>query len=91
MSVRITLSGCATSQQEVALTLERLRLIDGVSEVTLQSSTSAPGGASASGSPSGQCVGSEPAFAVQVTFQPLPSSATISSTTKLTAQKGAGR
>ena len=34
-----TLTGCATSQAEVALMLERLRLIDGVSEVTLQSST----------------------------------------------------
>ncbi len=31
-----TLSGCATSQSAVALTLDRLRLIDGVSEVTLR-------------------------------------------------------
>ncbi len=41
-----TLSGCATSQTEVALTLDRLRLIDGVSEVTLQSSTKTTGGGS---------------------------------------------
>ncbi len=34
-----TLAGCATSQPAVAAMLERLRLIDGVSEVTLQSST----------------------------------------------------
>ena len=34
-----TLAGCATSQTEVAQMLERLRLIDGVKEVTLQSST----------------------------------------------------
>ena len=34
-----TLGGCATSQSEVALTLQRLRLIDGVSKSTLQSST----------------------------------------------------
>ena len=34
-----TLAGCATSQTAVALTLQRLRLIDGVKEVTLQSST----------------------------------------------------
>ena len=34
-------AGCATSQSMVALTLDRLRLIDGVSEVTLQSSTQA--------------------------------------------------
>ena len=34
-----TLGGCATSQKAVAQTLQRLRLIDGVAEVTLQSST----------------------------------------------------
>jgi hypothetical protein len=85
-----TLSGCATSQQEVALTLERLRLIDGVNEVTLQSSSkSSAGGSSSSGS--GQCTGTGPTFAVQITFDPLPSSATISSTTKLTAANGAVR
>ena len=39
-----TLSGCATSQSAVALTLERLRLIDGVREVTLQSSNCRGGG-----------------------------------------------
>jgi Tfp pilus assembly protein PilN len=84
-----TLNGCATSQSEVALTLERLRLIDGVSEVALQSSTKsgsgAPGGA-------GGCEGSHPAFTVQISFQPLPSSAAIgSATAKLTSQAGAGR
>jgi hypothetical protein len=85
-----TLSGCATSQQEVALTLERLRLVDGVSEVALQSSTKAGEGASA-GASGGKCVGSQPAFTVQITFDPLPSSSTISSTTKLASQNGAGR
>lgn len=85
-----TLSGCATSQQEVALTLQRLHLIDGVSEVTLQSSTKAVGGGAGS-SASGKCAGSNPAFTVQITFDPLPSSSTISSTAKLTAQNGARR
>jgi hypothetical protein len=86
-----TLSGCATSQQEVALTLERLRLIDGVSEVSLQSSTKAASGAAASSSGAGKCQGNQPAFTVQITFDPLPSSSTISSQSKLTAQNGAGR
>jgi hypothetical protein len=63
-----TLSGCATSQSEVALTLDRLRLIDGVSEVTLQSS--AKGGSSSGGS--GGCSGKDPVFTVQVAFDPLP-------------------
>ena len=56
-------SGCATSQPEVALTLERLRLIDGVSEVTLQSSTkAAASGAGASSSSAAVRCTSSPAF-----------------------------
>ena len=85
-----TLSGCATSQQEVALTLQRLRLIDGVSGVALQSSTKSGGGGAAS-SAAGKCESNDPAFTVQITFDPPPSSSTISSTAKLTSQKGAGR
>jgi Tfp pilus assembly protein PilN len=82
-----TLSGCATSQQEVALTLQRLRLIDGVSEVALQNSSKAAAGTGSSGG----CHASDPAYTVKVTFAPLPSSATISSATKLTSHNGAGR
>ena len=69
----VTLSGCATSQAEVARTLNRLRLIDGVSEVTLESSTKAVSGSgSSSGSSAkGQC-SSGPAFTIQLTFEPLP-------------------
>lgn len=73
-----TLSGCATSQAVVALALERLRLIDGVSEVTLQSSTSS-GGGSAGG---GGCPPHGPAFTAQVSFEPLPSEAAVASATK---------
>jgi Tfp pilus assembly protein PilN len=84
-----TLNGCATSQAEVALTLERLRLIDGVSEVTLQSSTrSATQGGS--GGAGGGCRGGAPAFTVQVSFDPLPAvPATSASGTKLTTLTGA--
>jgi Tfp pilus assembly protein PilN len=64
-----TLTGCATSQPAVALMLDRLRLMDGVSNVTLQSSTKSAAG---SGSGGGGCVAGEPAFTVQVTFNPLP-------------------
>jgi hypothetical protein len=79
-----TLSGCATSQSMVALTLDRLRLIDGVSEVTLQSSTKAAksgGGGSGSGSGAG-CPGAT--FAMQITFDPLPSPAATSSSSAAT-------
>jgi Tfp pilus assembly protein PilN len=76
-----TLSGCATSQTEVALTLDHLRLIDGVSEVTLQSSTGAAGtGAPGTGGGAGGCFGKDPAFAMQVDFEPLPSASAVSST-----------
>src|SRR5438128_214067 len=65
-------SGCATSQSEVALTLERLRLIDGVTSVSLQSSTASSTGAS-SGSGAG-CPQNDPAFALTISFDPLPAS-----------------
>jgi Tfp pilus assembly protein PilN len=87
-----TLSGCATSQQQVAVTLTRLRLIDGVGEVTLQSSTKSAATSAAGGSGgTGSCEGGDPAFTIQVTFAALPSSAAIGSATKLTSAKGAGR
>jgi hypothetical protein len=65
-----TLSGCATSQKTVAQTLQRLRLIDGVSEVTLQSSTK--GGSNTAGATGGGCPAGFPVFTATVTFEPLP-------------------
>jgi hypothetical protein len=85
-----TLTGCATSQQEVARTLQHLRLMDGVSEVALQSSTKSGSTAGGSGG-GGGCEGNYPAFTVQISFSPLPSSATITSVTKLTSATGAAR
>jgi len=76
-----TLAGCATSQPVVALTLERLRLIDGVSEVTLQSSTSSSSGAGG-GAVGGSCPAHYPTFTAQVTFDPLPSAAAAASAIK---------
>jgi Tfp pilus assembly protein PilN len=67
-----TLTGCATSQSEVAQTLQRLRLIDGTSEVQLQSS--AKSGGSTSGGTGGGCPSGDPAFSAQVTFTGLPAS-----------------
>ena len=67
-----TLTGCATSQTAVAQTLERLRLIDGVSEVTLQSSTKARQRRRRLRRRR-RLPGSEPVFTVHVTFDPLPS------------------
>jgi len=64
-----TIAGCATTQSEVALAMDRLRLMDGVSEVSLKSSTkagSSPSGPSASGS---SCPDS---FNLEIAFEGLP-------------------
>jgi Tfp pilus assembly protein PilN len=65
-----TLTGCALTQTAVADTIARLRLIDGVSNVTLTSSTKALGSGASTGS--GGCVSNDPAFTLQVTFVGLP-------------------
>jgi hypothetical protein len=63
------LSGCATTQREVAVMLERLRLIDGVTGVSLESSTKT---ASSGGSGTGTCPSGAPAFTAHIEFHPLP-------------------
>jgi len=71
-----TLTGCATSQTVVAQALQRLRLMDGASEVQLQSSTKAEtggaSGASGGSGATGSCSGNDPSFTTQVTFVGLP-------------------
>lgn len=84
----MTLGGCATSQAEVALTLQRLRLMDGVSAVTLQSSTKPTG----AGTSNGNCSANSPAFTVEINFEPLPTpSASGGSGAQLTASTGGGK
>lgn len=89
-----TIAGCASSQAAVARTLNRLRLIDGVSEVALQSSikSAATGGGGASGGGgAGGCEGGDAAFTAQVTFAGLPSVPAVSSTgSKTTVSASAG-
>jgi hypothetical protein len=83
-----TLSGCATTQREVAVMLERLRLIDGVNEVKLQSSTKS---ASASGSGSaGQCPKGAAVFTLSMIFDPLPAAAVKPHATTTVAQSTPG-
>jgi len=74
-----TMTGCATSQKAVAEMLERLRLIDGVSNVTLQSSTKAGGAGAGAG---GGCGANGPSFAVTVSFDALPSAAASAAAAK---------
>jgi Tfp pilus assembly protein PilN len=82
-----TLSGCATSQSEVAQTLNRLRLMNGVSDVTLQSSAKASGSGGSGGN--GGCAGGGPSFSATITFDPLPPVSSTSVPTTRTASNGA--
>jgi Tfp pilus assembly protein PilN len=85
----MTLSGCASSQAEVALTLQRLRLMDGVSAVSLQSSAKGEASGSGAASSTGNCQPQSPVFTVQITFEPLPApSASTGSGSELTAANG---
>jgi hypothetical protein len=87
------ITGCAISQAEVAQTLSRLRLIDGVSEVALQSSTKPVGSVTSGG---GGCPGTDPTFDMTITFNPLPaapsggSTAATATTTTANASNGVG-
>ncbi len=86
-----TLKGCATSQAAVALTLQRLHLMDGVSGVSLQSSTKSGTGGAAGASESA-CGANKPSFNMQITFEPLPSSsASTAAATTTAASTGAGQ
>lgn len=89
-----TIGGCATSQSEVALTLQRLRLIDGVTDVELQSSTkAAPAGGASSGSASssgGACGSGGATFAATITFTGLPSAPPTNPPTGSRSQDAAG-
>lgn len=71
------LTGCATSQSEVANTVQRLRLMDGATEVALQSSAESSGGGGGGGgeghaTSSGPCGAKAATFSATVTFTPLP-------------------
>jgi Tfp pilus assembly protein PilN len=70
----LTITGCATSQSTVALLLNRLRLMDGVSNVELHSSVKTV--STSSGTPNTfsatSCPSHDPLYQVQVTFAPLP-------------------
>lgn len=78
-----TLAGCATTQQEVARMLTRLRLIDGVASVKLQSSVKSL--AVAGSTAATACPPTGPVFTASITFDPLPTPPTTVATTKTVA------
>jgi Tfp pilus assembly protein PilN len=84
-----TLAGCGGSQIAVAQMLVRLRLVSGVSNVTLQSSArSGSSGGGGSGGSGGTCPADDPSFTAQVSFQPLPSPPSSSAETLEASDSG---
>jgi len=66
----IELTGCTKTQDDVAQLMSRLRVINGVTRVTLSDSVKS---ASSQGSPTGGgCGGNTPSFDLVVFFKPLP-------------------
>lgn len=79
------LKGCTGSQDEVAQLMSRLRVINGVSRVTLEDSTKPGAGQSTSTSTSssgGQssCPANGPSFDMVVFFQPLAGTTSVTAT-----------
>jgi hypothetical protein len=69
------LAGCTKTQDDVARLMSRLRVINGVTRVTLGNSQKPGtngGGAAVSTSGGGGCGGNAPTFDLVVFFQPLP-------------------
>jgi Tfp pilus assembly protein PilN len=85
-----TVTGCATNQAAVALTLERLRLMDGVSNVTLQSSTAQPSSSGTGTTSANGCSAKDPVFTVQVAFEGLPQPSAVTPSTATASNSGGG-
>jgi Tfp pilus assembly protein PilN len=78
------LKGCTGTQDEVAQLMSRLRLINGVTRVTLEDSTAAAQASNSNSGP-GVCPASGPSFDMVVFFEPMPG--TAASTTATGAAK----
>ncbi len=65
------LTGCTTSQDDVARLISQLRLINGVTRVTFSNSQASGTSGSSAGGPSQGC-GGGPTFDLVVFFQPVP-------------------
>ena len=96
----IALTGCTKSQPDVAKLMSRLRLVDGVSSVTLNSSTKqesstgaanppTSGGTSSGGSGAassgGGCGSGTPSFDLQIAFATTPATPTAAAATSTSA------
>jgi Tfp pilus assembly protein PilN len=85
----LELSGCTRSQDDVARLISRLRLMSGVTRVSLadsQVSSQSASGASTAGAGAGGCPAGSPSFDLVVFFTPLPGAGPAG----LTPASGAG-
>lgn len=79
-----TIGGCTRSQDDVARLMSRLRIMDGVTRVTLQSSTGNNGATGSTGSTSSGTApncGGGPSFQLVVFFSPLAAVSPATTTT----------
>jgi hypothetical protein len=81
----ISLAGCATSQQEVARMMARVRAIDGVTRVALSKSEALSATAPTDGSKAPCGTDDPPSFSVVVFFEGAPSSAALAPATETSA------
>ena len=81
----VVITGCTVSQSEVAFMLTRLRLMDGVGNVDLHSSTAGSPSTPSSGSSGSDC---PVTFSVTVTYSPMPAVATPAPSTTGAALTG---
>jgi Tfp pilus assembly protein PilN len=86
------LKGCTGTQDEVAQLMSRLRLINGVTRVTLQDSTKPGGGTAAGGaSPTTGCPANGPSFDMVVFFQPMATASSTNGQTVSTTSSGSAK
>lgn len=78
------LTGCTATQDDVARLISQLRLINGVSRVTLESSAKS----NTSGSSTTGCAANGPTFNLVVFFQPLPTTTPTTTTSTSTTTSG---
>jgi Tfp pilus assembly protein PilN len=87
------LAGCTASQDDVARLMSRLRLIDGVTRVTLgssQKSASTQAGTSVTSSSAQGCGANKPTFDVVVFFKPVAGAGPNGATSVSTVQTSGG-
>lgn len=93
-SPTVAIDGCTTSHKDVARLMTRLRLVEGVTDVTLSSSVKADAGAAGGGGGGGDCTNGHanyPVFSMSIALEaPTASASALSSGTAATQPASTG-